>query len=202
MAVPVGNRVSMNEVESPDEWGPCMAALTEKQRNYIKAMACDPFGNPTAWARAAGYSDIKDGAKVRAHGLAHSPKIEAAVQEYSRALLHREGPMLAVAGLLRIARNESHPKNLQALDSLADRMGLARTTEHTVNVAHVDMTGAAMLERIRALAAKHGMDPAALLGPNTVEGEFTEIGGSLTSKTAGGSQELVVEAGKASPPDA
>ena len=36
------------------EYGPKMLALTELQRNYIKAQASAPFGNPTQWARMAG----------------------------------------------------------------------------------------------------------------------------------------------------
>jgi phage terminase small subunit len=147
-----------------------MARLTDKQRLYVLSMAADPFGTPTGWARAAGYSDHMERAKVAGHTLSHDPKIEAAVQEYAKTALGTLGPMLASAGLLRIARKKDHPHHFRALEAIANRVGLHETTEHHVKVQHTDRTGAAMIERIRALAAKHGMDPGALLGQNAAAG--------------------------------
>jgi phage terminase small subunit len=155
----------------PDETGPIFASLTERQRNYIRAQASDPFGTPTAWARAAGYSDHLDRAKVAGHTLRHNPKIEAAAREYARHLMHRDGPIIAVAGLMEIARDRTHPKQLQALDSLADRVGLSRRTEHHVNVQHSDESAEAKVERIKTMAALLGIDPARLLGVNSVSRE-------------------------------
>lgn len=149
-----------------DDWGPAMRALTDKQRGYVLAMAADPFGNPTRWAKAAGYSDKSQAAKVTAHYLAHNPKVEAAVQEFARSSLHTLGPMLATAGMLRIARNPNHPKHMRALETIANRVGLHETTEQRMSVHHTDRTGVAMLERIKELAVVLGVDPARLLGVN------------------------------------
>lgn len=143
-----------------------MMALNERQRLFVLAMAANPFGNPTKWARAAGYSDHKEGAKVRAFHLMHSPKVEAAVMEFAAGQLNTLGPILATFGMLRIARNPKHPKHLRAIEMVANRVGFHEKTEHKVTVDHRDQTGTAVIERIKAAAAKLGVDPAVLLGAN------------------------------------
>lgn len=147
-------------------FGPAMAALTEKQRRFVLAMASDPFGNAKRWAIAAGYSDVKDGAKVRGHFLVHDPRIEAAVMEVARGTINAVGPILAVSVMLRAAANKKHPKHLRAAEMIANRVGLHETTEHVVNVNHSDRTGAALAKRIQEFAGMLGLDPAALLGVN------------------------------------
>lgn len=155
-----------------------MAALTPLQRRYVLAMACDPFGTPSEWAAAAGYKVTPNGnERVQGHYLAHNPKIEKAIFEVSRSMMDREGPILAAAGLIRIARDKDHPKNLQALDSLADRVGLPRTTEHRVDVNHTDRSGSALMKRLEVLAAKYGLDAAMLLAGNVkqIEAKAVEV---------------------------
>jgi phage terminase small subunit len=148
------------------EYGPKMAALTELQRNYIKAMASAPFASATEWARMAGYSDRSGGAKVAAFHLRHDPKIEEAVLEYAAYMMHRDGPLLAVAGLMEIARNKKHPKQLRALETLANRVGLHELTEHRVRVEHLEESAAAKVERIRQVAQLLGIELGQLLGRN------------------------------------
>jgi hypothetical protein len=155
-------------------WGPAMAALTDKQRLYVLAMAADPFGNPSQWAREAGYSTHMGQDRIRGHELSHNPAIERAVREYAGTALGTLGPMLAAAGLLRIARKPDHPDHLKALTAIANRVGMNETTEHKVRVEHTDLTGQALLNRIAALANKHGLDAAKLLGAN-VPHETPEI---------------------------
>lgn len=149
-------------------WGPAMAALTDLQRKYVLAMAVNPFATPTEWAMSAGYSQHSAGSRKAGHDCKRNPKIEAAVFEVAQSLLYTEGPMLAAAGLLLIARDQKHPKHMRALETLANRVGLHETSEHTVKVEHVDRTGVAMLDRIKALSAKLGIDPATLLGGNVI----------------------------------
>lgn len=167
---------------SDEHFGPAMRALGPMQRRFVLAILADPFGNGARWARAAGYSDASEAAKVTAHRLLHDPKVEAAIAEMTREQLNVLGPVLATAGLIRIARNAKHPKHFQALEALANRTGFHETSEHRVSVHHTDRTGVAMAERIRALAVQLGMDPAALLGANApaepmklIEGEATEV---------------------------
>jgi hypothetical protein len=147
-----------------DLYGPAMRALTPLQRRFVLAMASDPFGNSARWARAAGYSNVKEGAKVRGHFLIHDARIEAAAFEVARARLDCEGPLLATAGLLRIARDRNHPKHARAVEMLANRVGLHEVQE--VHVRRTDATGEGIVARIKALAADLGVDPAQLLGVN------------------------------------
>ena len=146
------------------EFGPAMARLTAKQRRFVQAMMADPFGTGAGWARRAGYSDKSEAAKVKAHYLLHSSSIEAAVLEVGRDMLTARGPIVAVAAMLKAAADPEHPKQLQAAEMILNRVGLHETQE--IRVTRTDQTGAAMVERIRALAAALGVDPAQLLGAN------------------------------------
>jgi phage terminase small subunit len=166
------------------EYGPAMAALNERQRRFVLAMASDPFGSAARWARTAGYSDTANAAKVSGHHLIHDARIEAAVFEVARACMSVQGPLLAMAGLLRMARDKNHPKHARAIEMLANRVGLHEVQE--VRVHRTDMTGEGLAARIKALAKDLGMDPAQLLGvnaagpagtgPKLIEGEVVEVG--------------------------
>lgn len=142
-----------------------MMALTEMQRKFVLAMASDPFGGAKKWAIAAGYSNVKDGAKVRGHELVHSPKIEAAVLEVGRSMISTVGPVLAAHAMLRVAANPKAKNHLRAVEMLANRVGLHEVQE--INVRRTDLTGDALIERLRLLAGALGIDPASLVGANT-----------------------------------
>lgn len=161
-----------------DTFGPAMRALTPLRRRFVMVMAADPFGNPTRWVRAAGYQNSEGGLRVQGHALIHDPKIEEAVREYGMSALGTLGPLLATAGMLRIARNPKHPKHLKALELIANRVGMHEQTEHVVNVNHSDRTGAAMAERIKQMAGMLGIDPGQLLGvnagPKLIEGKAVD----------------------------
>lgn len=144
------------------DYGPAMAALTERQRQFVLAMAADPFGNASKWARTAGYSTVKGGNRVQGHLLMHNAKIQEAVLEVGRGLLAGAGPILAAHAILRAARTPRGKGHMQAVQMLANRVGMAEVQQ--VHVRHTDQTGAAMVERIKALALKHGIDPGRLLG--------------------------------------
>jgi phage terminase small subunit len=159
----------------PFEYGPKMAALTELQRNYIKAQASAPFANPTVWCRMAGYSDSSKAAKVTAFRMKHDPRLEAAAHEYASHMMHRDGPVLAVSVMMRIARNDKHPRQLHAAEAIADRIGLHRLSEHKVMVEHRDESVEAKVERIRMLAQLLGVDVGTLLGGNVVDRPPAEV---------------------------
>lgn len=176
---PEGNRYPMVPgMDEITEFGPAMSALTPKQRLFVLAMLADPFGNAARWARAAGYSDVKEGAKVRGFKALHSPAVRAAAFELARGQLDARGPILAVEGLLRVAAKPKHKKHLQALLEVANRVGFPASTEHNVNVNHSDRTGMAMVERIAKIAGMLGIDPGQLLGvnaaPKLIEGKVID----------------------------
>ena len=148
---------------APGEYGPKMARLTEKQRNYIKAMASAPFATPRSGSDGGVFGQAS---RRRRYGVAaaHDPRIEAAALEYAAHMMHRDGPVLAVSVMMEIARNKEHPQRLAAAEAIADRIGLHRLSEHKIVVEH--QSTEAMVARIRELAAKLGMDAEELLGAN------------------------------------
>jgi hypothetical protein len=149
----------MTETEN----GQCMQALTPLQRRYVRALVSDPFSNPTAWCRVAGYSDSAKACKVRAHKLSHSPKIALAVTEVARQHLDGRGPLLGISVLMRIVRDDGHPQQLRAAEALLDRCGFAAQTTHTVVADDVRRDPAAMIARIREIAGRLGIDAEQLL---------------------------------------
>ena len=150
-----------------EQFGPAMAALTEKQRLFVLAMAADPLGNATKWAKAAGYADIDANPRVKGHLNLHNPKVEAAILEVSRSMLATVGPALATAGMIRLARNPKHPAHARAVEMLANRVGLHEVQE--IHVKRSDETAEAKVARIRQMAEMLGIDPAQLLGVNVAE---------------------------------
>ncbi len=151
-----------------DQYGPAMLELTEKQRKFVLAMAADPLGNATKWARTAGYSQESQGSiRVAGCKVLHDEKVQAAAREVAAAHLNLFGPILASTGLLRIAKNPKHKDHTRALEMIANRVGLHETTEHRVTVDDKrPSTDAARIARITELAGELGVDIAKLLGGN------------------------------------
>ena len=139
-----------------------MRSLTEKQRKFVIAMANDPLGNAAKWARAAGYSDHKEAAKVAGHMNLHNEAVRAAAFEIAQETMLTIGPILATTGLIRMAKNPRHKHHARAVEALANRVGLHEVQE--IRHRHSDQSGEAMAERVTALAKKLGIDPAVLLG--------------------------------------
>lgn len=164
-------------------YGPAMSKLSEKQQRYVLAMLADPFGNPTRWARAAGYSDASDACKVKGHYLSHNPKIDAAADEVAKQYLGTMGPILGVATVMRIARNPRHPKQLRAAEMLLNRVGLHEKTEHHVTVDHGN-TGD-VVQRIRDAAALLGVPVEQLLGANVAAQPMKVIEAQAIEKADG-----------------
>ena len=157
------------------DWlGPAMSELAPKQRAFVRAMYERPLGSRTDWAKAAGYSDAAEGAKVRAHETYHNPKVQAAIVEYGKTLFGTEGVVLAVNGLLALARQPNHPYHTKALELIANRTGF--NEKQQIEITHRDLTGDALMERVRLLAEKHGVDLGNALGsPKLIEGAATEV---------------------------
>lgn len=153
------------ELDDREKFGPAMLALTEKARTFVRLFVDNPRRSGAALARAAGYSDHKDGAKVRAHELLHSTKVLAAIDEELAKRFQTD----AVFGryvMRQVAGQKNHPQRLKAAQGLTDRGGHAVVTEQRHVVEHRDQSGAALMARLKVLAAKFGLDAAALLGGN------------------------------------
>lgn len=148
---------------SDADLGPGMARLSEQQRRFVVALLQQTIANPTQAARDAGYSDVADGAKVRAFDLMHNPKILAALKEEMGKRIAL-GAIVGIYGLQTIATDTKHKDHLKACVALADRGGYSPIVQQEIRVEHTDRTGAALMDRIKELAAKHGLDPEKLLG--------------------------------------
>lgn len=153
-----------------------MAALNERQRLFVMAMIEVPGCSNAAAARAAGYSDHLEAAKVRGHYLAHNPAVQAAIREEAGKRLNAASLTAAGVLLKLLTDDEIEPKDrIKAAGMLLDRSGFGAAQTINVNKTVSDRTGAGMLERIRQLAAANGLDPVKLLGTNVVDGEFSEV---------------------------
>ena len=160
------------------DFGPAMQALTPKRRAFVRAYLDNPSANMSVLAKVAGYVDSGNGAiRVAGHRLIHNEKILAAItEETSRRF--RSGAAIGYSIVEKIALNDEHPQQLKAAVALLDRGGFQVVSQQHVTVEKHDLTGNALLERIRQLADKHGLDPQKLIGGNSqsvIEGEIVPV---------------------------
>ena len=107
-------------------------------------------------ARAVGYSDVKEGAKVRAHALVHRADIQAALRELSQRYLFSLAPK-ALFKLSQHLDSDNEKVSLKATDMVLARTGFSERTSLDVNVSgevkHIDHTQAAVadLRRLKGL---------------------------------------------------
>lgn len=161
----------VDEIVANGDCGPAMAALDARQRAFVvEVIQQGKKRNLAQAARSAGYSDHPGTSRLMGHELLHRPAIIAAMHEESRRRFTLAG-WLGVLNLIEIAENDEHPEYYKASVQLADRFGYGAITEHKVSVQHTDLTGDAILSRIRALAIKHGIPETKLLGGNSVSRE-------------------------------
>lgn len=177
ISIPMTQAITI--LEPDDDLGPSMAALTENQRRFVYHMLITGGANATNSARAAGYSDGKEGdsgnpAGVAGYRLAHSPKILAAMKEEGDRRL-RGGVVLGASVLIEIAGDVLHKDRYKAACRLLDQAGLGIEHKQTIEVKHT-VTEEAKIEEVRKLALQLGLDPRQLLGQaGIIDAEFTEV---------------------------
>jgi len=155
-----------DDISDEAHLGPKMRRLTERQRRFVLAALNFPTAKGWQLARAAGYPTKSHGyLRLAAHRNLHNEDVLEALHEEAGKRL-RASAVLGVSVMARIAATDGHKDQLRAAEALANRVGFHETTEHRVSVEHTDRTGKAMMGRIEALAARLGMDAAALLGAN------------------------------------
>jgi|SRR5271165_585943 len=149
--------------------GPCMRALTQRQRAFVDYVVFTGTRSMTHAARAAGFEFSSYGSlKVQAHRLSQNPAVQAAMAERSRGRLGSNGPML-VNELLWMAKNRGHPDQFRAIDRGLGMVGFHVRSEHKIVVEH---TSEELVAKIGALAEYLGLDPSRLLGaaaPNEIK---------------------------------
>lgn len=137
------------------ELPPAMQALRADRERAFVWLYMFNGANGSKAAREAGYSDVKEGAKVRAHGLLHRADIQEALRELTGKYLFSLAPVATIRlGALLKSKNERVA--LKAVDMTLSRTGFAERTALDVNVSGevtVDHTDAAVadLRRLREL---------------------------------------------------
>ncbi len=129
-------------------------------------------------AQQVGYSPR--GHEVKGSQLLHNERILAAIAEVTTKGF-RSSAALGRKVVEQIALNDRHPKQLQAAVALLDRGGFQVENIQKITVEKHDLTGRALIERIKVLADKHGLDATKLIGSNVIDGEFTEVQGRAVS---------------------
>lgn len=164
-------------IEDPpvEDLGPAMLACTPTQRRFVIGWIKSGGKNAARVARAAGYSDHLEAAKVQAHRALHSPRVQRALHEEAGRRL--DGVAALAVAVLETNLRSSDPKARQAAaDSILDRTGYARRTEQAVQVEHkterrsYDQLLAAVKEKL----GQHKI--GALPAPEvSVDAEFKEV---------------------------
>lgn len=151
-----------------------MLALTEKQRRFVMALVEDPMMARSEAARVAGYSDSSDAAKVSAHRLMHDRRVIEALHEQAGKRLWSVS-LKAAYRVEKMLDSEDEKIVLKAAVAVLDRVGFGAQQNININQTVTDHSGKAILDRIKALADKYGMDPGRLLGKPVVDAEFSEV---------------------------
>lgn len=163
-----------------DEWelGPKMLALTEKQRRFVLELVADPLMSRAEAARLAGYSDVKERAKVTAHHLMHDQRIIEAMHEQAGKRLWAIS-MKAAHRVEQMLDSEDEKIVLKAAVAVLDRTGFGAQQNININQTVRDESSKAILKRIETLADRLGVPVAGLLGAKqtapVVDAEFSEV---------------------------
>lgn len=116
------------------EMGPKMQACSEIERRFVWFyMTNEGPPNGAQAARDAGYSDVKEGAKVRASQLLHRDRVLAALEEVGKKAF-RGLLMPAIAATRALIENPKHPHHASAVQSTLSRLGYGERTGVDVNV--------------------------------------------------------------------
>lgn len=132
-----------------------LALRTERERAFVWTYMFNG-GDGAKAARAAGYSDVKEGAKVRAHGLLQRGDVQEALRSLCTKYLFSLAPV-ALVKLRKHLLSDNERVSLKAVDMTLSRTGHSERTALDVNVSgevrHVDHTKAAVedLRRLKSL---------------------------------------------------
>ncbi len=125
----------------PESWssfGPKMLALRDRERRFVWAFLMnamtDGQENGAQAARDAGYSDVKEGAKVRAHGLLHRGDVLDAMNEVAGREL-RGLAIPAVVALGKLVSSAKHPDHRKSIEMVLNRVGHGERSAIDINVS-------------------------------------------------------------------
>jgi phage terminase small subunit len=149
--------------------GKAMAALTDRQRQFVQAMLQQGV-NPKAASKAAAQCGY---APLYGYELMRNDNILAALREEATKRLVGAA-LVGVNVLLDIAQSPTHKDQFRAAKELAGINGF--TAEQRIMVTHVTEDTKQQMRQIRDMAEQLGMDPQALIAAaGIVDAEFTEV---------------------------
>lgn len=169
-----------NKSDDTPQWGPAMAALpNDRWRLLVTAIYSEDAPRkgkglwPWAMERAGFNFKNAQVAGVNAHRMLQDPRFRKACAEYSKSVLRGLSPVTiqAVRELLANPKSKHHAK---AIDAVLNRTDPETTHNVKVEQTYVPPTPemtAAVLERIKQLAAQAGL-PAL---PPPIDAEFKEV---------------------------
>jgi hypothetical protein len=116
------------ELALPDEadMGPKLLACRARERRFVWAYVVNG-GNGAQAAIAAGYSNVADGARIRAHEVLQRERVLAAVHEVSWKSL-RGLSLLATLRAKEILEKPGHPDMVKMIGMVWSRTGFAEKT--------------------------------------------------------------------------
>jgi phage terminase small subunit len=161
-------------MDSEFEFGPKMQVLNDRQKRFVLALVEDPMMSKAEAARVAGYSDVKEGCKVRACELMQDKRVVDALHEQAGKRLWSVS-LKAAAKVENMIDSEDEKVALKASLAVLDRVGWAAQQNININQTVTDHSGKGILKRIEELADRLGVPTAGLLGKPVVEGEFSEV---------------------------
>jgi phage terminase small subunit len=170
--------LSTYQIDADAKLGPAMAALTDKQRQFVLALIQTGCSQSKA-AELAGYAGGPDTWKAMGWRLAHDARVQAAIHEEAQKLI-RTTAVMAIGVIEGLASNTKvKPEvRLKAATELLNRSGLHAQTEHKVTVDR-QMDDRELVRRIASLAREQGLDPFKLLGSRgyIIDAEYELISG-------------------------
>jgi hypothetical protein len=164
---------------SKDEYGPAMAKLEPLERVFVHLLF--EGAKPTDALRKAGYDAPSEPAlRKQASRLMRRPAIGDAMLEECKS---RKKDMLPELDrqLVSIIKNKGHKDHLKALKTGYAMAGVVEVQQRDIHVTVSQVSQKEKLDSIRLWAKELGLDPAKLLGVNslddlgTIDAEFTEV---------------------------
>ena len=164
------------DTEPTPEWGPAMAALSEKRRAFVLALYDEDAPRKgeglIIWAaQIAGYgtpTSSKKSLSVIGNRIVHDDRVQVAIVEHSQRAL-RAIPPEAIHALKNLIRDPKHKDHARGIAMVLDRADPLQTM-HTVKVEdnRPPSTEAtqAVLDRIEELMKRVGLAP-----PKVIDGD-------------------------------
>lgn len=163
----------------PEDYGPRMLALTEKQRRFVLAMLSNPGGSNAAWAREAGYEADDAGLRRQGWENRHKEEVLAALKEMSDRMV-RSNVGVALAAMDAILADPFHKNHFDAVKFHLAYSGIAPETVSRV-VHELDLKSkdrSELLDEIRVITEKlsaKGLDIPRLLDHPVTDAEFAPV---------------------------